>query len=279
LVTGSATLESFRRGRESLAGRFFGHRLHPLSVAEVAHQLQPKDALQRILEFGGFPEPFLKAEVTFANRWRRSHVDRILREDLLSLAQVHDSKSIELLVELLANRVGSPVKYASLAVDLQVSPHTVKSWIGLLESLYVVFTVRPYVKQIARAILKEPKVYFYDTGRVAEDAGMRFENAVACALLKRQQFLEDTQGERRGLHYVRDKQQREVDFLTTLRGLPEWLVEAKVSDDDPAKSLWHYGRQLKPRDAVQVVLNLRRDLQHDGILVRRAADWLAGLEA
>jgi predicted AAA+ superfamily ATPase len=279
LVTGSASLESFRRGRESLAGRFFNYRLHPFSLAEVKGEIEPAEALDRILRFGGFPEPFLKANATFADRWRRSHVDRILREDLLNLAQVRDLKALEFLVELLSTRVGIPVKYASLAGDLQVSPHTVKSWLSMLESLYILFLVTPHTRNVANAILKEPKVYFYDTGRVADDPGMRFENAVACALLKRQHFLEDTLGQRRGLHYVRDKQGREVDFLTTAAGAPEWLVEAKVSDETPARPLHHYVTQLKPKGAFQVVRALRRDLDVDRVKVRRADAWLASLEA
>jgi predicted AAA+ superfamily ATPase len=279
LVTGSAQLDTFKRGSDSLAGRFFGYRLHPLSVAETAKNVKPEDALDRILRFGGFPEPFLRAETVYTDRWRRSHLDRILREDLLDLEQVRDIKTIELLVDLLAVRVGSPITYASLAHELQISPHTVKSWIGLLQNLYVVFSITPYVKNVARSILKEPKIYFYDTGRVVDHPGARLENAVACALLKRMQFLEDTLGQNRGLHYVRDKQQREVDFLTTVDKKPEWLIEVKTGDDLPGKSLHLYTEQLRPKRSIQLVRSARKEQNVKGVEVLRAANWLAGLES
>ena len=147
-------------------------------------------ALEQIMRFGGFPEPFLKGSEEEAKRWRRSHVDRILREDLPDMASVRNVRGLETLVELLRHSVGSAISYESLSRDLQVSPHTVKQWIGMLESLYILFVITPYSRNIGRSLLKQPKIYFYDTGFVKEDAGARFENAVACALLKHLHFLE-----------------------------------------------------------------------------------------
>ena len=164
------------------------------------------------MRFGGFPEPFLKGSEEGARRWRRSHADRILREDLLDIASIRNIRGMETLVELLRNSVGSAISHESLSRDLQISPHTVKQWISMLESLYILFTVTPYSRNIARSLLKQPKIYFYDTGFVKEDEGARFENAVACALLKRLHFLEDTAGEKCALYYLRDKEKREVDF-------------------------------------------------------------------
>ena len=279
LVTGSAQLETLKKGGDSLAGRFHGHRLHPFSPAEVQSEVPPEEALARILRHGGFPEPFLKDSAVYSARWRRSHLDIILRQDLLDLEQVRDLRAIELLVDLLADRVGTPVAYASLARDLEVSPHTVKKWIGLLANLYVVFLVPPYTRNIARSLLKEPKIYFFDTGRVRDDPGMRLENAVACALLKRQHFLADTRGRRAELHYVRDRQKREVDFLTVLDRAPEFLVEVKVRDPEPARALLHYAPQLAGAKAIQLVQELRREEAHGKVRVLRAASWLAGLEA
>ena len=246
MVTGSARMDVYKRGGDSLAGAPFGFRLHPISVAEAKHAGlagSPAEHQETLLRVGGFPEPFLKGlegEDEFAKRWRRSHIDRILREDLLDLEKVRELKSIEVLVDLLAERVGSAISYSSLARDLEVSPKTVKHWVEILERLYVVFIVTPYSKNIARSILKAPKIYFYDTGRVAADPGARFENLVACHLLKRSHFLEDTRGDARSLHYVSDQQGREVDFLTVADRKPEWLVEAKVSDASPSPHLASY---------------------------------------
>lgn len=279
LITGSSRLDVYRKGGDSLAGRFYSYRLHPFSVAEVREQYSADKALEHIMKFGGFPEPFLKGSEDEAKRWRRSHVDRILREDLLDIASIRNLRSMETLVELLRNSVGSTISYESLSRDLQVSPHTVKQWVGLLESLYILFVVTPYHRNISRSLIKQPKVYFYDTGFVKEDEGARFENTVACALLKRLHFFEDTAGEKCALHYIRDKEKREVDFLTVREGRPEWLIEAKLTDTDIA-FLKHFSdffaKKIKP---VLLVKNLKRELFHSGIPVKKAGNWLQALEA
>jgi len=279
LVTGSSRLDLYRKGGDSMAGRFHSYRLHPFSVAELQKTYPADTALEQIIRFGGFPEPFLKGSETAAKRWRRSHIDRILREDLFDIASIRNVKGIETLVELLRNCVGSTISYDSLARDLGVSPHTVKQWIGTLESLYILFVVTPYHRNIARSLIKQPKIYFYDTGFVREEEGARFENAVACALLKRLHFLEDTTGERCALYYVRDKEKREVDFLTVREGKAEWLIETKLADTDYS-ALQHFSgffpKEIKP---ILLVKNLKRELSLNGIPVQKASRWLKGLEA
>jgi predicted AAA+ superfamily ATPase len=279
LVTGSARLDAYRRGGDSLAGRFFSFRLHPLSVSEVKEKYDADEALERILKLGGFPEPFLKGSERAAKRWRRSHTDRILKEDLRDIASVRDLKGVQTLVELLRQGVGSPVSYESLSRDLQVSPHTVKSWIGMLESLYILFIVTPYSRNVARSILKQPKIYFYDTGFVKEDSGARLENAVACALLKQLHFLEDTAGETCSLHYLRDKNKREVDFLTVRDGKPEILLEVKLSRPEIASIKHFAGIFGKKVESIVLVKDLQRELFLEGIKVKKAAAWLQSLEA
>lgn len=179
------------------------------------------------------------------------------------MASVRNIRGMETLVELLRHSVGSAVSYESLSRDLQVSPHTVKQWIGILESLYILYVVTPYSRNIGRSLLKQPKIYFYDTGFVKEDEGARLENAVACALLKRLHFLEDTAGERCALHYLRDKEKREVDFLTIREGKPEWLIETKLTDTE-IDSLKHFSRFFnKNTESILLVRNLKREL--DGL--------------
>lgn len=282
LVTGSARLDIYRKGGDSLAGRHHLVRMLPLSVAETGAQSasEAKDALAQIIEFGGFPEPFLKSNARSAKLWRKSHLDVILREDLLDLEKVRDVKSIEILVDLLADRVGSTISYSSLAQDLQVSSHTVKHWIEILENLFVVFTVKPYSKNLAKAIRKESKIYFYDVGRVSAGDGAKLENLVACHLLKRNFFLSDTQGENAELYYVRDREQREVDFLTVINRKPEWLIEVKQSDESFAKSLAYFRDRIEPKNAYQLVLNPKRERDADSRLsLRSAATFLSQLEA
>lgn len=277
LIPGSARLDIARRAGDSLAGRHFLYRLHPLSIAEVRKDLAPDDALARLLRLGGFPEPFLLDSEQDAARWRRSHLDRILREDLLDLEQVRHIKEIEQLVDLLARRVGSPVSFESLARDLAVSPHTIKRWVLILESLFIVFLVTPYTKRITRGLRKQPKIYFFDTGAIRGDEGLRLENTVATALLKQCHFLEDTRGERWALHFVRDREKREVDFCVVQDDVVSQLVEVKTSEVD-TKALRYFSALLAPRDGTfLVVKNLPRDLTIDRIEVRRAGEWLSQL--
>lgn len=279
LVTGSARLDLYKKGGDSLAGRVFHYRLHPLSLPEIPPEIPRAEAYERLMSRGGFPEPFLNPDPAFAKRWRRGHIDRILREDLLDLEQVRELKKIEMLTDLLADRVGSPISYAQLARDLEVSGPTVKRWLQLLESLFVLFIVTPYSKNVAKAVLKEPKVYFFDNGRVIENRAARLENMVACALLKRNQFLEDTQGERMQLHYVRDREKREVDFLTLRERSPEWLVEVNSSDAAPSPALARFKDMLCPSASFQVLDALDRRQERNDMKIVPASEWLAGLEA
>jgi predicted AAA+ superfamily ATPase len=276
LVTGSARLDVFKKGGDSLAGRHFHFRLHPFSIAELKSQMDPEQILKRLLTVGGFPEPFLEGSEDFAKRWRSSHLERILKEDLLELEQVRNIKLVELLTDLLAERVGSTVSYSSLARDLEISPHTVKKWIGILESLYVIFVVPTYSKNLARAILKEPKIYFYDTGRIKNDPAARLENVVALSLLKKIHQGQDLRGEKSQLYYVRDKEKREVDFLTLVDGKIRDLVEVKLSDENLSPNLTYFAERLKPEHPVQVVLNLKKELTVKKISVSSALRWLQG---
>lgn len=279
LVTGSARIETSRKGGDSLAGRFFSHRLHPLTVKEICQFLNEdsKNALDNLLNLGGFPEPYLKGKESFAKRWRRTHIDTIIRQDLIDLEKVRDIKSIEILIDLLKSRVGSSTSYSSLAEDLQVSSHSVKHWLQILENLFVIFPVRPYHKNIARSILKEPKYYFYDTGAVEGGIGAKLENVVALSLLKELHFLEDTTGSKVSLHYLRDKEKNEVDFLAVVHGKPEFMIEVKVSDDSFSKSLFLFHGFLKRAKSIQVVYNLYRKKSSRGVKMLPVHEFLADI--
>jgi predicted AAA+ superfamily ATPase len=280
LVTGSARIATMKKGGDSLAGRYFSYRLHPLSLKEICRfQTEtPKNALDKLLALGGFPEPFLKGKEAFAKRWRRTHIDTIIRQDLLDLEKVRDLKSIEILIDLLKSRVGSSTSYRSLAEDLQVSAHTVKHWLQILEDLYVIFPVRPYHKNIARSILKEPKYYFYDTGAVEGDVGSKLENVVALALLKELHFLEDTTGSKVALHYLKDKEKNEVDFLTVIDNRPTIMVEVKTGDDSFSRSLFRFHNFLKETKPLQVVYKLDRKKSSQNVKMLPAHEFLADLD-
>jgi hypothetical protein len=215
-------------------------------------------------------------------RWRRGHLDTILREDLIDLERIRDVRSVEILVDLLLARVGSTVSMSSLARELQISVHTLKHWLQILENLYVIFPVRPYHRNIARSLLKESKYYFYDTGAVAAagaDPGAIFENAVACALLREIHLVEDLAGRKGALCFLRDKEKREVDFLVLIDGRPRQLVEAKLGEDSFSPALARFQRFLPPVEGFQVVKQLKRSKSNAARTLRMvpASEYLAEL--
>jgi uncharacterized protein len=279
LITGSARLETARKGGDSLAGRFFSYRLHPFTVKELTgfHKETPATVLAKLLTLGGFPEPFLQNDEAYAKRWRRTLIDSIIRGDLLDLERVRDLKSMEILIDLLRTRVGAATSYSSLAQDLQVSVHTVKHWLQILENLCLIFSVRPYHRNIARSLLKEPKYYFYDTGAIEGGPGPRMENTVALALWRELQLLEDTTGSRIALHYLRDRDGNEIDFLAMIDGRPALLVEVKTGDDTFTKAFWRFGGYFPKTPKVQVVLDLKRPREKEGISMVSAHEFLSNL--
>lgn len=267
LVTGSARLDIYRRGGDSLMGRYHYWRLHPFTLDEIPEGVSHEDALRRLMTVGGFPEPFLDGDERNARRWRRERFDRVLREDVRDLESIRNIQMLSLFVDLLRHRVGSLIALSNLAQDLQISPKTAKAWLEVLERMYLVFSVRPYTRNLPRAVLKPPKVYFFDNGDVLGDEGARFENLVAATLMKRLHFLEDRDGYRYELRYVRDKEGREVDFAVLKEGVLEELIEAKVSDEEISRSLLYYAQRLKPRRAIQVVAGLKRPYDRGGVSV------------
>ncbi len=266
LVTGSARLDVYRKGGDSLLGRYHYWRLHPFSIDEYPSAISFNDALKRLMTNGGFPEPFLSMDQRDSDRWRRDRFERVLTEDLRNVDVIRDIASLQVLVDLLRERVTSTLAAANLARDLEVSPKTVNRWIQSLEKLYVLFAIYPFAaKGMTRSLTKPPKTYFYDNGDVVGDRGAVFENLVATTLLKRIHWLEDYAGKRCSLHYLRDKDGRECDFITIINKKPDLCIEAKVSDDGISDGLKYYHVRVKPRRSIQLVLDLERPYSADGI--------------
>ena len=266
LVTGSSRLEVFRRGGDSLMGRYLLYRMHPWSVAECVRVALPQQVIQppaeidpadweALIAHGGFPEPFLKRDLRFTRRWRSLRQDQLAREDLREVAYVQDLPVMETLMRILAERSGQQLIYANLATELGVALDTVKRWVDLLERLHYGFLVRPWFTNVTKALRKEPKWFLRDWGGIA-DPGARTETLVACHLLKAVQGWTDLGLGDFELRYLRDKQKREVDFLVVKDRQPWFLVEAKTSDAHLAPALAHFQAQTSAPHAFQVVLDL-----------------------
>jgi len=268
LVTGSARLDVFKRGGDSLMGRYFPYTLHPLSVAELVGpdeidgtivrppRSMEADLWEALNRFGGFPEPLSKAEQRFHTRWRGLRTQQLFREDVRDLTRVQEIGQLEHLADVLRAQVGQLTSYTTLARAVRVSLDTVRRWIAILEALYWCFAVRPWHANVARALRKEPKFFLWDWSLV-EDAGARAENLVASALLKAvHAWTEGGRGEF-ALHFLRDKDKREVDFLVTRDRVPWFLVEVKRGGREPlSPSLAHFQAQTGAAHAFQVAMDL-----------------------
>lgn len=228
LITGSARLDFYRKGGDSLQGRYHYHRLHPFSLLEINAKPNKSD-VSELLKWGGFPEPFLRGNERFYKRWQRERLQRVIYEDIRDLEHVREVSLLELLLDELPLRVGSPLSIKNLREILQVSHDSVERWVSIFERLYLCFRIPPYGARKIRAVKKEQKLYFWDWSQVPEK-GERFENLVACQLLKYCHYLEDSEGYRMELRFLRDTDKREVDFVVLRDKKPLFAVECKSGE-------------------------------------------------
>jgi len=292
LVTGSARLDVYRRGGDSLQGRYHHYRLHPFSCAEARGprlradlvpgrelplEVRAEDAvLTALLEFGGFPEPFLAQSARTHRRWQKDRMDRFFREDVRDLEPIRELDSFQLLADLLPERVSSLLSLNALREDLGVSHRALTHWMEVLERLYHVFRLRPFGGPRSRSLTKMPKAYLWDWSLVTDPAA-RFENLVASHLLKLCHYLEDSQGHVMGLHYLRDRDGHEVDFLVTAERRPWFAVEVKVAETQIDPALVQFRKRLSIPWTYQITREGRRDFVENGVRVLPAARFLAGL--
>jgi hypothetical protein len=275
LVTGSARLDLYRHGGDSLQGRYHMLRLHPLSAREAG--IDSPDAFRQMLRLGGFPEPLLGGTEREARRWSREYRTRLIREDIASLERIQDLGTLELLTLRLPELVGSPLSVNALREDLQISHKTAASWIAVLERLYSVFRLPPFGAPRVRAVKKEQKLYQFDWSLVPEDPA-RFENLVASHLLKWVHFQQDVEGRDLELRYFRDTDGREVDFVIVERRIPTLMIEAKWSDEAPDRGLRYLKAKFPEVPAWQLSAVGRKDyVTPEGIRVSPALPFLLQL--
>ncbi len=267
IVTGSSRLDVYKKGGDSLMGRYFPYRLHQLSVGELIRtdlsekeiqmpvQLQ-EGKFKNLLKNGGFPEPFIKNDLRFLNRWRTLRREQLIREDIRDLSRIQELGQIELLAETFKHRAGQLTNFSNLANKINVSSVTISRWIKTLQGFFYLFTVQPWSVNIPRALVKEPKTYLWDWVDV-DDEGGRWENFVASHLLKAVHYWTDSGLGQYGLWFIRDKEKREVDFLVTRADKPWFLVEAKLSQGAGlSKNLAYFQDKIGAEHAFQVVLDM-----------------------
>lgn len=246
LITGSARLDYYRRGGDSLQGRYHYYRLHPLSLGELIANnptAESKKYFQQLLKYGGFPEPFLKAEQNFWRRWQQERISRVIQEDLITLEKVNEISSLQLLADILPTKVSSILSIKSIAEDLGVAHNTIKRWLQIFENLYVCYRISPYGSNKIRAVKKEQKLYLWDWSLCKDDAS-RFENMLASQLLKYCHLIEDTEGFNMELRYIRDTDKREVDFVVMKDNKALFGVECKLNDTNISPNLKYFKERL-----------------------------------
>jgi len=298
LVSGSGRLDIYQRGGDSLAGRYFLFHLWPLTVAELGRRNRPiedflgdplhcnLDGLQKTTEIwerlatlSGFPEPFLSDKLSTYRRWSEVYSRQLIREDIRDLTHVRNVGEMEALYLLLPSKVGSPLSVPSLARDLKVSYNTIKDWLDIFERFFLSFSLSPWTFKIARAIQKEKKVYIWDTPLI-KNASARFENMVALELWRALTTWNDRGWGRFSLHFIKNKEQQEIDFLIADDREPLLLVEAKKEDTHPSGVLKKVQKTLDI-PAVQLTETgegFRKITNEDNsILIAPAHIWLSAL--
>lgn len=290
LVTGSARLDLYRRGGDSLQGRYHYYRLHPFTLAEatgiayqtsVQHELPigqgyHQDTLDTLDTFGGFPEPLMKQNSRQLRRWHNEKIERMVREDIMDMEAIRDIGSMKLLSDLLPAKVGSLLSLNAIREDLEVSFRAVSRWMDILETFYYHFRIYPFSARKIRSLKKEPKLYLWDWSEV-EDEAARFENLIASHLFKYTHFIADYEGFKADLHFLRDVDKREVDFLVSIDGKPWFAVEVKLNDTALSPQLLYFKERVAIPYVYQVVKKSAVDRLEKGVRIISAGKFLSGL--
>ncbi|MBI2604502.1 MAG: ATP-binding protein [Deltaproteobacteria bacterium] len=272
-VTGSARLDVYRRGGDSLLGRYIKYTMHPFTAGEILgvnrKPLEPLelDAVLReakpgsselietwkLLErFGGFPEPFTKANDRHYNQWLQNRHERLVREDIRDMTRIRELSLFESMVALLPSKIGSPLSLNSLKEDLSVSHDSIRLWLSLLEEFYYLFGLPCHSEKVARSLKKERKIYLWDWSEI-DDPAIRFENMVACHLNKFVDYMTDSGLAKCSLRYFRDKERNEVDFIVLKNRNPWFMVEAKLNDRSIQKALLSGSKKHGSPPCIQLV--------------------------
>lgn len=289
-MTGSARLDLYRRGSDSLQGRYHYYRLHPFTLAEIEGisnklTIQAKlpegksycqEAVDRLDTFGGFPEPFMKQSKRHLRRWHNEKLDRMVREDILDVQAIRDIGNMKLLSDILPSKVGSLLSLNTIREDLGVSFRAVAHWMDILEAFYYHFRIYPFSAKKIRSLRKEPKLYLWDWSEV-EDEAARFENLIASHLLKLVHFITDYEGYKSELYFLRDVDKREVDFLVAIGGKPWFAVEVKLNDTSLSPHLLYFKERLSVPYVYQVVKTAAVDRIEKGARILSAGKFLSGL--
>lgn len=293
LVTGSARLDVYRKGGDSLMGRYYYYRLHPFSLSEFLgrdnalvpfEEINFSDAFKEsfeafeiLYEFGGFPEPLFAQDKETLRRWHNQRLDRLVKEDIRDMENIRDLSSLQIMIDILPGKVGSLFSLNSLREDLSVAHKTVSKWAEILEKFYYHFRIYPFTHKKLKSLKKEPKLYLYDWSEINNNEAARLENIMASHLLKTCHYLNDAAGYKAELYFLRDIEGREVDFLVTESGEPWFAVEVKLSYKEISRNLSYFGDKLNIPFLYQVISERNIDFKKDRARVMSIDKFLLNL--
>ncbi len=267
IVTGSARLDVYQLGGDSLMGRYFQYHIHPLTIAELTNtktnivtefrnpQVTPEENFSNLYKYGGFPDLYLNHSDQFSSLWQEIRFKQLFHEDIRSQTNLREIYLLEMLATLIKEQSSQLLNYSNPAKKVGVTVQTVSRWIKILDRFYFCFTLKPWHKNISRSLIKEPKIYLWDWS-VIQDEGAKIENFVALHLLKFVDFFNEQGFGRYDLFYLRNPEKQEVDFLITKDQQPYLMIESKASDKNISKSLLNFSEQLKPKYSFQTVFNM-----------------------
>ncbi len=293
IVTGSARLNIYRKGGDSLQGRYHYYTLHPFSLAElcsIKNNFIPLNELtfnykginelnecfKQLFKFGGFPEILFKQSEKSLRRWHNEKLERLFKEDIRDVENIRDINSVKLLGDILPSKVASPLSLNAIRQDLEVSHRAITNWLNVLEQFYYHFRIYPYNIKVVRSIKKEPKLYLIDWSEI-ENESVKFENIIASHLLKFSDYMNEYEGYKIRLNYLRNVDKKEVDFLISSNGKPWFAVEAKLNETQPSPNIFYFKERLKIPYAFQVVIKKDIDFIKDSVRVISAGKFLSGL--
>jgi predicted AAA+ superfamily ATPase len=160
---GSASLELIRQSSESLAGRIAYEELPGFTILEVGDEGKN---LEKLWLRGGFPDSFLASSDRASMTWRQNFITTYLERDIPQIAQFVPTNRLRRLWTMLAYEQGQLINLSKFGASLDLSSPTVKSYVELLEDLLLIRSIRPWMSNVGKRLVKSPKVYIRDSGIV-----------------------------------------------------------------------------------------------------------------
>jgi len=220
ILTGSQNFLMNEAITQSLAGRISLHTLLPLSISELKECNQLPNEIEPMLYQGCYPAIYSKGIPP--EKLYKNYLQTYIERDVRQLTNIGDLTTFQTFIKLCAARVGQLVNLTALGNDANVSDATVKRWLSILETSYIIFRLHPYHENLGKRIVKTSKLYFYDPGLVCSllqikqedlashpNKGNIFESFVIADILKHYH----NKGTDPRVYFWRDKTEHEVDCI------------------------------------------------------------------